>query len=152
MTDRGDSINDRALIVSDDAEMQRVLHRTLQQANWEVEICSGRKDWLSSASQGNWLFIIICVEKDCLRAIEILEEFQDEIIAERSFAIVIAKRPSIHDAILCIQSGAADYLPWPILPSQIIEIAARARRQGEYELKEEHRTPLEGDTAYFGRK
>src|SRR5947209_3151917 len=101
-----------ALIISDsdDAVMERVLQRTLSQTNWDVEVCGSRDRWLSSASQNNWLFIAICVDDDCLRASDILEELRDEISAARTFVVVIAKRPSIHDAITCVQLGATDYL------------------------------------------
>src|SRR5262249_52592563 len=133
----------RALIVADDAVMKMVLQRTLWQANWNVEVCGGREDWLSSASHGSWLFIAVCADDDCLCATEILEELQDEISAGRSFVVVIAKRPSIHDAIVCVQLGATDYLAWPILPSRVIEIAERARRQDQYELKNEYRSAVE---------
>jgi two-component system NtrC family response regulator len=143
LTTHNNPTTSRALIVSDDAVMQRVLQRTLWQANWNVEVCGSREDWLSSASQSNWLFIAICVNDDCLRALNILEELQDQISAGRSFVVVIAKRPSIHDAIVCIQLGATDYLAWPVLPAQVIEIAERARRQDQYELENEYRSAVE---------
>jgi DNA-binding NtrC family response regulator len=126
-----------ALIISDDPVIEIVLQRTLRQANWNVEVCGSRDRWLSSASQNNWLFVAICVNDDCLRAIDILEELRDEVSAGRTFVVVIAKRPSIHDAITCVQLGATDYLAWPILPSQVVEIAERARRQDQYELENE---------------
>jgi two-component system C4-dicarboxylate transport response regulator DctD len=143
LTTHGGPATGNALIISDDPVMERVLQRTMRQANWNVEVCGSRDIWLSSASQNNWLFIAICVDDDCLRASDILEELRDEIGAGRTFVVVIAKRPSIHDAIACVQLGATDYLAWPVLPSHVVEVAERARRQDQYESKNEYRPGAE---------
>lgn len=139
------SATSRALIIADDALMQRVLQRILQQSGWEVDVYGSHKDWLASAEQNNWLFIVVCADSDCLRAVEALEEMQAEILAGRSFAVVVAKRPSIHDAIFCTQLGATDYLAWPVLPSQFLEIAERVRKQDQYGLSNERRPALDAN-------
>ena len=104
-----------------------------------MDVYGSHKTWLASAEPNKWLFVVVCVDGDCLRAVEVLEEMQAEILAGRSFAVVVANRPPIHDAIFCTQLGATDYLAWPVLPSQFIEIAERASKQDQYGLLNDRR-------------
>ncbi|HMX25084.1 MAG TPA: sigma-54 dependent transcriptional regulator [Blastocatellia bacterium] len=68
-----------------------------------------------------------------------------QLAAEQSFIVVVAEQTTVTDAILCTKHGALDYLGWPVLPTQFLEIAERTRKQKEFaaSLKELHETPPE---------
>ena len=125
------STPNRALVIGGDEIMQKLLRGTLRNAGWEVTMRSYGEDGFSS--ENHWLLVFICLERERNEAMEMLERMQPAILAERTYAIIIAKWPSVRDVLAFLQGGAADYLAWPMLPSQIVEIADRVRKITGYQ-------------------
>jgi DNA-binding NtrC family response regulator len=141
---------EKALIIGGDALMRRSLENSLRDSNWEVDNQVDQEDLQSFKNR--WLLVLICVEQG-MQAINILEAFQGEIAEERTYAVVISKRPTPGDLLACIQRGATDYLAWPILPAEILSIANRARKVARYELMQGPHAPSNpiGETDAQGR-
>lgn len=142
---------DRALIIGGDEVMRRVLQRTLRNSNWELTVCDS--DEYSYSPEDHWPLVFICVEDDGARAVEVLEKLRAETEAERAYAVVITKQPSTEGVFACLQHGATDYLVWPVLPSQIVEIANRVRKIADYELTQGLNPVIEtGDEEGIGKR
>lgn len=64
--------------------------------------------------------------------LEKLHLLEPQLAAEQTFVIVVAEQMTVTEAILCTKHGALDYLGWPVLPNQFLEIAERTRKQKEF--------------------
>gem|GEM_PF-1092290 len=122
------SPTNNALVVTLDSTIQTALQRILQQTGWHIETCFSVQEFIQRSEQSRWLLVVISYERETESILKILQTLQPEIANERTFVTVIAEQPSTNDAILCTQNGAMDYLTWPIVPSQLLELANRARR------------------------
>ena len=122
----------RALIIASNQAMTMSLRRVLEQAEWQVEIGRDQDEFDLLAEQNSWLLVIIVCERGSSEMLKILQSLQPAIASETTSAIVIAEQLSISDAILCTRNGALDYLSWPVIPSQLLEIAERAYRLADY--------------------
>ena len=129
---RANTTERRALIIASNQAMTTTLRKILEQAEWQVEACSDQDEFDLLAEQASWLLVIIVCERGSSEMLKILQSLQPAIASETTSAIVIAEQLSISDAILCTRNGALDYLSWPIIPSQLLEIAERAYRLAEY--------------------
>jgi len=97
---------DRSLIVGGDETMRRVLERTLRESDWEVTFYDSEE--YARWSETRWLLVLICVGNDGADAIETLEQIRAEIAAERTYALVISKRPSQPELLACLKRGATN--------------------------------------------
>ena len=122
----------RALIIASNQAMATSLRKILEQAEWRVEICRDQDEFDLLAEQASWLLVIIVCERGSSEMLKILQSLQSAIASETTSVIVIAEQLSISDAILCTRNGALDYLSWPVIPSQLLEIAERAYRLADY--------------------
>ena len=122
----------RALIIASNQAMTTSLRNILEQAEWQVDIGRDQDEFDLLAEQNSWLLVIIMCERGSSEMLKILQSLQPAIASETTSAIVIAEQLSISDAILCTRNGALDYLSWPIIPSQLLEIAERAYRLADY--------------------
>jgi len=48
---------------------------------------------------------------------------------ERTQVVILSQHPSVGEAMHCFKLGATDYCSWPMMPSEVMELADRARRQ-----------------------
>lgn len=128
----GNKVEHRALIVGANQTMVQLLRTLLERANWQVEVCRDHDELCALEEQAAWLLVIIVSERGTHEMVKILQTLQPGIANETVAALVIAEQPSISDAILCTRNGALDYLSWPIIPSQLLEIAERAYRLADY--------------------
>jgi two-component system, NtrC family, response regulator HydG len=129
---RTDAAEKRALIIASNQAIAMSLQRILEQAEWQVEVCRDQYEFSLLAGRASWLLVVIVCERGSREMLEILQSLQPAIASEKTSSIVIAEQPSISDAILCTRNGAMDYLSWPVIPSQLLEIAERAYRLADY--------------------
>lgn len=122
----------RALIIASNQAMTLSLRRILEQSEWQIETCRDQDEFNLLAEQASWLLVIIVCERGSSEMLKILQSLQAAIASEKTSSIVIAEQPSISDAILYTRNGAMDYLSWPVIPSQLLEIAERAYRLADY--------------------
>lgn len=122
----------RALIIASNQIMTTSLRKILEHAGWQVEIGRDQYEFDLLAEQNSWLLVIIVCERESGEMLNILQSLQLAIASETTSAIVITEKLSIADAILCTRNGALDYLSWPIIPSQLLEIAERAYRLADF--------------------
>lgn len=122
----------RALIIAFNKVIGISLQRILQQAKWKVELYQDPNKLYSMINNLPWTLVIIVCGSESAPLPEILPGLQPAIASERVSALVLAERPSTGDAMLCLQQGAMDYLAWPSAPTQVLEIAERARRLASY--------------------
>ncbi|MGE0129323.1 MAG: sigma-54-dependent transcriptional regulator [Blastocatellales bacterium] len=122
----------RALIIASNQATTTSLRKILEQAEWRVEVGRDQDEFNLLAEQASWLLVIMICERGSSEMLKMLQSLQPAIASETTSAIVIAEQLSISDAILCTRNGALDYLSWPIIPSQLLEIAERAYRLAEY--------------------
>lgn len=127
-----DTTQHRALIIASDPAAVQLLQRVLEQASWQVETCRDQEEFRALAERASWLLVVMVCERSAIEVLTILQSLQPAIASERTSAIVITKQPSISDAILCTRNGALDYLSWPVIPTQLLEIAERAYRLADY--------------------
>jgi DNA-binding NtrC family response regulator len=128
------TIEDRTLVIAADSRVQQMIRLVLEQECWHVEVCHNRDEFRSMAEASSWLLIIIVCGNDSAYLQDTLQGLQPLINNEQSFAVVIAEQPSTNDAILSTRLGAMDYLVWPVAPSELLEIAGRARKLASYAL------------------
>ena len=121
------SVNN-ALVVTLDSPIHPALQRILEQAGWQTASCFSLREFLALSEKSQWPLVVVSYNKDSASLIKVLQTLQPAISSERTFVVVIAEQPSTGDAILCMQNGAMEYLSWPIIPSQLLESADRARR------------------------
>ncbi|MGH9837984.1 MAG: sigma-54-dependent transcriptional regulator [Blastocatellia bacterium] len=140
--------SDRALIVSPNPNAVRKQRMILMNDHWKVVACENFDEFLTRADEGSWPLVLVTEKAGCDLAENILEKLRPEIKADRTQVTVFSETPSVGDTAFCIKRGAAHYRPWPVLPSEILEIAARARRQIHYEADadDHERTPSINDS------
>ena len=115
---------------------------TLLNDHWKVIACENFDEFLARAGEGTWPLVLVTEQAGCSLAENMLEKLRPEIKADRTQVTVFSDTPCVSDTAFCIKRGAAHYRPWPVLPSEILEIAARARRQIHYEAEtDDHGSP-----------
>jgi len=140
----------RALVIGGDESMQKLLQRTLRTADWEVTLQDYGAGGFSS--ENHWPLVFMCLEREREEAMEILKRMQPAILAEHTHAFIIAQRPSVGDAMAYLQGGATDYLAWPMLPSQIVEIADRMRKIAGYQRLYTEAPVIEASSDHEGKR
>jgi DNA-binding NtrC family response regulator len=120
---------DRALIFSTNPSIIEALREVLQRDHWRVESCHCPDDFLRLEEEGGVLpFVLIAQPVGSGVTEEILKKLRQRIDTGRTQAVVLAERPSADEAMQSIELGAADYLAWPLPPTQVLALAERARR------------------------
>ena len=117
-----------ALVVTLDSPIHPALQRILEQAGWQTVSCFSLEEFFALKDKSQWLLVVVSCNKDSASLIKVLHNLQPAVSSERTFVVVITEQPSTGDAILCMQNGAMEYLSWPVIPSQLLESADRARR------------------------
>jgi DNA-binding NtrC family response regulator len=122
----------RVLLVDDEPELRRLLHRTLSRAGFEVVDAENGRIALERARTTRFDVVISDVRMPCMGGMELLERLQLE---EPGLPVVlISGSLELTDRIGAMALGAFDFLPKPIhlLDAERVARSAVAQRR-EYE-------------------
>jgi DNA-binding NtrC family response regulator len=101
----------------------------LLNAKWQVDCCENFDDFMRLADERIWPLALISERSGCNLSLEVIERLRPRIETEHTQVVILSESPSAADAVLCYEHGATDYRGWPLLPSEVLEIADQARRQ-----------------------
>jgi len=101
----------------------------LLNAQWEVDCCENFDGFQRLADERVWPLALISERSGCNLSLEVIERLRPLIETEHTQVVILSENPSAADAMLCYEHGATDYRGWPLMPSEVVEIADQARRQ-----------------------
>jgi DNA-binding NtrC family response regulator len=114
----------RVLLVDDEPELRRLLHRTLNRAGFEVVDAENGRVALETARQERFDVVISDVRMPCMGGMELLERLQLE---EPGLPVVlISGSLELTDRTGAVALGAFDFLPKPIELADVQDVALRA--------------------------
>jgi DNA-binding response OmpR family regulator len=114
----------KILIVEDDLYMQLILNEFLGN-KYETNVCVNGMDALASIQNGNIPDLIISdLNTSKLNGLELLEQLQASDFFKDIPVIIVSGEDSSEKRILCLNSGADDYIVKPFNPA---ELEARVR-------------------------
>lgn len=122
---------DSALVISANPHIRAKLRMVLANANWEVDCCERFDEFDRLKAKRSWSLALVSEKANCNLSIEVIERLRPRIEEEEMQVVILAENPSAADALLCYQHGASDYRAWPLLPSEVLEIADQASRQSQ---------------------
>jgi DNA-binding NtrC family response regulator len=112
------------LLVDDEPELRRLLHRTLSRAGFEVVDAENGRVALEAARLTRFDAVISDVRMPCMGGMELLERLQLE--APGLPVVLISGSLELTDREGAIALGAFDFLPKPIQLTEVNEVALRA--------------------------
>lgn len=124
-----ESAHNIVLVLSANPHIRTKLQMILMNAQWEVDCCENFDEFKPLADERVWPLALISERSGCNLALEVIEKLRPRIETEHSQVVILSEAPSAADAMLCYEHGATDYRGWPLLPSEVLEIADQARRQ-----------------------
>lgn len=127
----GQSMPSRTLVISANPHIRTKLHQILTGAQWEVDCFEKSEDLSRLEDERIWSLVLVGENGNCKFSLDIIDRLRPHIEKERTQVVVLSETPSIDEAILYHEHGAADYRRWPLLPSDILEMANEARRQSQ---------------------
>jgi DNA-binding response OmpR family regulator len=114
----------KILIVEDDLYMQLILKEFLSNV-YETEVCVNGMDALASIQNGNIPDLIISdLNTAKINGLELLAQLQASDFFKLITVIIVSGEDSSEKRILCLDSGADDYIVKPFNPA---ELEARVR-------------------------
>jgi len=114
----------KILIVEDDVYMQLILKEFLSNV-YETEVCINGMDALASIQNGNIPDLIISdLNTAKINGLELLGQLQASDFFKSIPVIIVSGEDSSEKRILCLNSGADDYIVKPFNPA---ELEARVR-------------------------
>jgi len=114
----------KILIVEDDVYMQLILNEFLGN-KYETAVCVNGMDALTSIQNGNIPDLIISdLNTSKLSGLELLDQLQASDFFKNIPVIIVSGEDSSEKRILCLNSGADDYIVKPFNPA---ELEARVR-------------------------
>lgn len=114
----------KILIVEDDVYMQLILKEFLSNV-YETEVCINGMDALASIQNGNIPDLIISdLNTAKISGLELLGQLQASDFFKSIPVIIVSGEDSSEKRILCLNSGADDYIVKPFNPA---ELEARVR-------------------------
>jgi len=117
------------LVLSANPQIRTKLRMILMNAQWEVGCCENFDEFQRLANDHAWPLALISEKSGCNLSLEVIERLRPRIETEQIQVVILSEFPSAGDALLCYEHGATDYRGWPLLPSEVLEIADHARRQ-----------------------
>ncbi|MGE0131481.1 MAG: sigma-54-dependent transcriptional regulator [Blastocatellales bacterium] len=120
---------DSALVISANPHINAKLRMILANAQWEVDCCERFDEFDRLKGERSWSLALVSEKTNCNLSLEVIERLRPRIEEEETHVVILAENPSAADALLCYQHGASDYRGWPLLPSEVLEIAHQTRRQ-----------------------
>nr|WP_183572736.1 response regulator transcription factor [Mucilaginibacter sp. X5P1]MBB6137071.1 DNA-binding response OmpR family regulator [Mucilaginibacter sp. X5P1] len=114
----------KILIVEDDVYMQLILKQFLSNV-YETEVCVNGMDALTSIQNGNIPDLIISdLNTSKLNGLELISQLQASDFFKTIPVIIVSGEDSSEKRIMCLNSGADDYIVKPFNPA---ELEARVR-------------------------
>ena len=114
----------KILIVEDDIYMQLILKEFLSNV-YETEVCLNGMDALATIQNGNIPDLIISdLNTAKISGLELLGQLQASDFFKKIPVIIVSGEDSSEKRILCLDSGADDYIVKPFNPA---ELEARVR-------------------------
>ena len=114
----------KILIVEDDIYMQLILKEFLSNV-YETEVCLNGMDALATIQNGNIPDLIISdLNTAKISGLELLGQLQASDFFKKIPVIIVSGEDSSEKRILCLNSGADDYIVKPFNPA---ELEARVR-------------------------
>lgn len=123
------STEPQTLIFVTETAQGEQMRQILQQAGWAVTIRDLTQSNAPPMNLPHNILIVVLENSGCETSLALLTQWQTEIAQGTVALVVFAAQPASTDAMQCLQHGAADYRGWPLLPSEIQEIATQVRRQ-----------------------
>ena len=117
------------LLLSANPHIRTKLQMILLNAKWQVDCCENFDEFMRLADERIWALALISERSGCNLSLEVTERLRPRIETEHTQVVVLSEAPSAADAMLCYEHGATDYRGWPLMPSEVLEIADQASRQ-----------------------
>ena len=111
-------MNNKVLIVEDDAALQDALKMTLQRANFIVETAINAETALNKVQDSQYDLILSDVNMGKISGIEMLHRLKAQ--GYDTPVILMTAYGKISDAVNVIQNGACDYIPKPFDAKELI--------------------------------
>src|SRR5262245_2875879 len=121
--------HDSMLVLSANPHIRTKLQMILLNAQWEVDCCENFNEFQHLVDKRVWPLALISEKSGCNLSLEVIGRLRPQIETERTQVVILSETPSAADAMLCYELGATDYRAWPLLPSEVLEIADQAQHQ-----------------------
>src|SRR5262245_33243773 len=121
--------HDSILVHSANPHIRTKLLMILLNAKWQVDCCENFDEFMCLGDERIWPLALILEGSGCNLSLEVIERLRPRIETEHTQVVILSEAPSAADAMLCYEYGATDYRGWPLMPSEVLEIADQARRQ-----------------------
>lgn len=158
-------MNERILIVDDEASIARLLKYNIEKAGYLTEVAYNGKEAIEKAESNTYDLIILDLMLPCISGMEVCRHLRANDI--ETPILMLTARGEEADKIRGLESGADDYLTKPFSPKEVIaRIRAILRRMKRTETKrfievqvggltifpERHEAELNGEILIFTRK
>ena len=115
-------MNERILVVEDEAKIANLLRRGLVEESYDVDLAQDGKDGLEAALNGAYDLIVLDIGLPEMDGMEVCRRLRDK--GRLTPIIFLTARDSVHDKVLGLDLGADDYLTKPFA---FEELLARVR-------------------------
>src|SRR5215813_3742218 len=144
------STHDSILVFSANPHIRTKLQMILLNAKWQVDCCETFDEFQRLADERVWPLALISEKSGCNISHEVIERLRPRIETEQTQVVILSEFPSAGDALLCYEHGATDYRGWPLMPSEVLEIADQARRQFQPPSSDDEAAGLVIEPANYG--
>src|SRR5215470_7289105 len=145
-----ESAHGSILVLSANPHIRTKLQMILLNAKWQVDCCENFDEFMRMADERIWPLALISERVGCSLSLEVIERLRPRIETENTQVVILSESPSATDAMLCYEHGATDYRGWPLLPSEVLEIADQARRQFQQAPGDDEAAGLAIEPANYG--
>jgi DNA-binding response OmpR family regulator len=119
-------MDERLLLVEDDASIREVTTLGLEQAGFRVAATGDGRDGLLQFRQGHFDLVVLDVMLPSLDGFEVCREIRRD---SRTPIVMLTARSDLHDVVVGLELGADDYVTKPFeLPELVARIKAVLRR------------------------
>jgi two-component system response regulator MtrA len=119
-------VNERVLLVEDDASIREIATLGLEQAGFRVTASGDGRDALLRFRQGSFDLVVLDVMLPSLDGFEVCREIRRE---SQVPIVMLSARDELHDIVVGLELGADDYVTKPFeLPELVARIKAVLRR------------------------
>lgn len=109
--------NPRILIVDDEANICKILERTLARAGWESETAHDGEEALTKISMQAYDLILLDLYMEPVDGLQVLERIKQ--VDPETVVIILTAHGSLDSAVEALRLGAFDYLFKPASPESI---------------------------------
>ena len=131
-------LSGRILVVDDDPANQEVLSRCLEHQGYQIDLADSGAQALKKLGQDAFDLVLLDVMMPDMDGYEVLQRMKADTALRKVPVIMISACANIDHVILCIETGAEDYLPKPFNSTLLearISATLEKKRLREQELK-----------------